>query len=409
MFFSPIKSSIKILRKSRNRTFLSILGIVIGIAAVIIIMSVGAGAQSLIFNQITSVGSNLIGVLPGYSDEEGPPASIMGIAVTTLKHEDALALKKITGVEAVTSYVRGIESIQWQNQTTDATYIGTTAEYPQVESADMEIGDFFDASSETGIARVAVLGWQVWQELFGDQSPVGETIRIKSEQFRVIGVIEKKGVQGFENKDMQVFIPLETAQKLMLGIRHVNMIRIKVVSDEMVSTALDQTKAILRERHRLTGTMPDDFTARAATQALDSLGQITNALKFFLAGIAAISLLVGGVGIMNIMLIAVNERMREIGLRKAVGATNSNIQTQFLSEALVLTVVGGVIGIIVGAAVSALVALVANYLGYQWQYVVTLSSIVLGVGFSGMVGIVFGWYPARRASKLEPVEALRYE
>ncbi|MEW6610042.1 MAG: ABC transporter permease [Patescibacteria group bacterium] len=409
MLFSTLISSIKILRTNRNRTFLSILGIVIGIAAVIIIISVGAGAQSLIFNQITSVGSNLIGVLPGYSDEKGPPASVMGIIVTTLKHEDAVALKKIAGVEAVTSYVRGIESVQWQNQKTDATSIGTTAEYPQVESANMQVGNFFTTTDEEGIARVAVLGWQVWQDLFGDQNPVGETIRIKREPFRVIGVIEKKGVQGFENKDTQVFIPLETAQKLMLGIHHVNMIRLKVTGDDMVPSVLDQTKEILRERHHLAGTQPNDFTVRAATQALDTLGQITNALKFFLAGIAAISLLVGGVGIMNIMLIAVNERTREVGLRKAVGATNGNIQIQFLSEALVLTVMGGIIGIMVGAAIAAFVALVANYLGYQWHYVVTLSSIVLGVSFSSLVGIIFGWYPARRAARLEPVEALRYE
>lgn len=406
---ASLKFSFKNLRANRKRSFLTILGIIIGVAAVIIIMAVGAGAQSLIFNQITSVGSNLIGVMPGASDEEGPPASVMGIVVTTLKYDDALALKKIPDVVAVTSFVRGLETIQRENQKTDVTYIGTTAEYPLVETSSVEQGTFFDNADEKGLSRVAVLGWQVWQDLFNNQNPIGETIKIKKENFRVIGVMEKRGVQAFENKDTQVYIPLETAQKTMLGINHVSMIRVKVASDEKVPTVLTEIKQILRSRHDITGDEPDDFSARAATQALDVLSQVTNALSFFLAGIASISLLVGGIGIMNIMLIAVNERTREIGLRKAVGATSKNVQIQFLTESMILTAIGGIFGMIIGIILSWLIALVANYLGYQWDFIISPLSIILGLSISCSVGIIFGWYPAQRASRLEPVEALRHE
>jgi putative ABC transport system permease protein len=407
--FNLFKDALKMFKSRRRRTFLTMLGIIIGVAAVIIIMSVGAGAQSLIFDQITSIGSNLISVMPGYSDEEGPPASVMGITVTILKEKDAETLKKIEGIDAVTSYVRGIETITWQNQKTDATYMGTTSEYPIVESVDMEMGDFFSKSEDSGIAKVVVLGWQVWQDLFGDQNPIGERIKIKRESFRVIGVVEKRGVQGFQNQDTLVFIPLNTAQKILLGINYVNMIRAKVGSEQDVESVVEHAEMILRDEHNIREGQDNDFTVRAAIQALDALGQITDALRFFLAGIAAISLLVGGVGIMNIMLVNINERTNEIGLRKAIGATAVNIQNQFLFEAVIVTLTGGIIGIIIGFIVSGLIAGVANYLGFNWDFVVTLPSILLGVGVSSCVGIIFGWYPAKKAAGLEPVEALRYE
>ncbi len=403
------KNSFKVLKVNKNRTILTMLGIVIGIAGVIIIMSVGAGAQSLIFNQITSVGSNLIGIMPGYSDDESPPASIMGIALTTLKNSDAQALKQIKEIESITSYARGVETVTWQNQKTDSTFIGTTSEYPLVESAEIELGNFFNQSVDKAVVREIVLGWQIWQDLFGNENPVGKRVKIKRENFRVIGVMKKRGVQGFQNQDTLVFIPLKSAQKLLLGINYVSMIRAKVTNDDDVPIVIEQIKQILREQHNVGNKKPDDFTVRAATQALDALAQITNALKLFLTCIAGISLLVGGVGIMNIMLVAVNERTHEIGLRKAIGATKSNIQTQFLIESIILTILGGIIGILIGVLFSGLIASVAKYLGYNWDFIVSVPSILLGVGVSGFVGIIFGWYPARRAAKLEPVEALRYE
>ena len=404
-----LNSSIRALRANRNRTFLTILGIVIGISSVIVIMSVGAGAQSLIFNQMASVGTNMIGILPGYSDEEGPPASVMGLVITTLKAKDAEELKKINEVTAVAAYVRGVDTAQAQGQKMDTNFLGVSADYPIVESAELEFGSFFDQAQDKEMARVAVLGYEVWQQLFNGDNPLGEHIKIKNENFDVIGVFKKRGTQSFENKDDMVLVPLTTAQKLLLGIDHISMIHLLVKNDNDVPAALEQIKSVLREEHDIEPGMSDDFTARAAVQGLDALKQITNALKFFLAGIAAISLIVGGVGIMNIMLVAVNERTREIGLRKAIGATEKNVQEQFLIEAVTVTILGGIVGIIFGILISAMVAGVAKYLGYDWDLVVTIPSILMGVGVSGAVGVLFGWYPAKRAAGLDPVEAIRYE
>lgn len=408
-FFVLLKSALKLLKCNKNRTVLTVLGIVIGVCAVIVIMAVGAGAQSLIFNQISSAGSTLIGITPGFSDENGPPASVMGVTITSLKQADADELKKIPGVIAVASYVRGVDSVTWQNQETDVTFLGTNVDYLKVEDVKIAQGNFFDESEEKGLARVAVLGYQVAEDLFGNQNPIGENIKIKRESFRVIGVVGKRGVENFQNQDNLVFVPISTAQKILLGINYVSIIRLRASSDTEVPSIVEQAKQILFDRHDIKKLGEEDFSVRAASQALDALKQITDALKFFLSGIAAISLLVGGIGIMNIMLASVTERTREIGLRKAIGATEDLIQNQFLIEAVVVTLLGGIIGIILGFLISGLIALIAKYLGYDWNFVVSLSSIFLGLIVSTIVGIAFGYYPARRAAKLEPVEALRYE
>lgn len=408
-FLMLIKESFKVLKTNKRRTLLTSLGIIIGVASVIVVMSVGAGAQSLIFNQITSAGSNLIGVMPGYSDEEGPPASAFGIVITTLKQDDVKDIAKLSEISSATAYVRGIETMQYSNKKTDATYVGTNADYVLVEGANTEIGEFFDENASKNLERVAVLGWQVWKDLFDEEDPIGERIKIKRESFRVIGVMEKRGTEAFQNQDTQVFIPLGTAQKIMLGINHVSMIRAKTYSEDDIDFAIAQIEDILRDNHGISGSQSNDFSVRATAQALEALGAITDALKFFLSAIAAISLLVGGIGIMNIMLISVRERTREIGLRKAIGATSDNVQYQFLIESIILTLAGGIIGIIIGACFSAMIAFIAKYLGYDWDYVVTISSVLMGVIVSTGVGIIFGWYPARKASKLDPVVALHYE
>jgi len=410
-FILLLKTSIKILRANRRRTFLTVLGIIIGIASVIVVMSVGAGAQSLILNQINSVGSNLIAVMPGYSDDEGPPASVFGITITSLKNSDTEAIKKLPEIEAAVSYVRGTETVQWGNKKTEATYVGTNSDYINVENAQVIQGSFMDETHDNGINRVAVLGWQVWQDLFNEsgENPIGQRVKIKRESFRVIGVMEKRGVEAFQNQDNLIFIPLETAQKLLLGINHIAMIRAKVTDENNVESVMAQAEQILRERHDIKESQSSDFSIRATAQALDVLGSVTGALTFFLSGIAAISLVVGGIGIMNIMLIAVQERIREIGLRKAIGAKNNDIKNQFLIESVILTLAGGIMGIILGAVISGLVALTANYLGYSWNFIITINSIILSVGVSSIVGIIFGWYPAKKAAGFNPVEALRYE
>ena len=398
------------LTKNKRRTFLTMLGIVIGVAAVIFINSVGAGAQSLIFNQIKSVGSNLVGILPGGSEEEGPPASVMGIIITTLTYDDTEAIaSRIPHIDAVSSYVSGSTSVTWRSESIDTSFTGTTASYTQVEDTQVAEGRFFTKDEERDLSKLLVLGSQARIDLFGDQNPIGQTVRLKKETFRVIGVMNKRGSSGFQSYDSQVFIPLRTAQKVMLGINHVSFVRAKVDSEKNIYDVTEQIKQLLRERHNIDNPAQDDFTVSNQAQSLEILGSITDALRLFMTAIAGLGLLVGGVGIMNIMLVAVNERIREIGLRKAVGATYQNILRQFLAETIFISSLSGLVGIILGVILSFLTSLVINSLDYSWDFIVSWQSIVTGFGVSFLVGLVFGVYPARKAAKLEPVEALRYE
>lgn len=406
-----VKNVWQMLTRNKMRSFLTMMGIIIGVLSVIVIMSVGAGAQSLILDQITGMGSNLVGVLPGKSEEDGPPASAFGIVITTLTDADAraIATSGYEPIEAVSSYVKGIDRVSIGDVEKDTSFVGTSASYTNVEDVTIEQGRYFTEDEERGMARVVVLGSEVAQELFPDEDPIGETLKIKRTNFEIIGVVEERGTVTFQNQDNQIFVPVTTAQKLLLGMNHINFMRIKIRDAETVESSIGEIEAILRDRHGIDDPEEDDFSVRATTQALDALTSITNALRFFLAAIAAISLIVGGIGIMNIMLAAVQERTREIGLRKAIGATSRTITFQFLVETACITLTGGIIGIIGGAIISASVGFVARYLGYSWDTVITPGSIVLGCVVSIAIGLIFGIIPARRASKLNPIEALRYE
>ncbi len=403
--FNPVQ----ILWRNKTRTFLTSLGIIIGIASVIIIISVGAGAQSLILNQIKGIGSDLLGILPGGSDESGRPSATMGVSVTTLTYDDVQAIAKLPEVSFATGYSRGVATITWQNRTTDTNFVGVTSYYPQVESAEVVAGRFLLAEEDFGVTRNVVLGWQVKTDLFGDIDPLNESIKINKETFRIVGVMEKRGSAGFQNQDDQVFIPIETAQKLLLGVNHLGFARAKIAEGVDTAVAVEAVSALLRDRHDIENVEEEDFTVGTSEEAIKSLKSITDALNYFLAAVAAISLLVGGVGVMNIMFVAVSERTREIGLRKAVGAKPSDISQQFLAEALLLTSLGGAIGIILGIGFSWLVSVAAQAMGYDWDFVISAFSIILAVVFIGVVGLAFGWYPSVKAANLNPVEALRYE
>jgi len=392
------------------RSFLTGLGIIIGIASVIVIISAGAGAQSLIVNQLNSVGTNLIAVLPGASDEKSAPASAMGIVVTTLKYEDAQAIaNEVPNVIAVSSYNSGQGTFTAQGTTQDATYYGVMSDYINVEDTNVESGRFFSTEEDSGSARVVVLGYQLAQDLFANQNPLGQKVKINKEFFEVIGVMKKRGAAGFQNNDIIALMPSQTAQKIMLGVRYINSIRVKVDSSDNLDQVVADVKLVLRDRHSIGETGIDDFSVRNTKDAIKTLTTVTDALKFFLAAIASISLLVGGVGVMNIMLAAVHQRIQEIGLRKALGAKNSDILTQFLAESIAVTLLGGIIGMIAGSLVSFLVAVIARYLGYNWDLVIAPSSIILGFLVTVIVGVVFGLYPAQKAAKLNSIEALRYE
>lgn len=407
-------SSFSSLLANKARSFLTMLGIIIGVGAVIIIMSLGAGAQSLILGQIEGLGANIIGVLPGKSDSDEPPASVMGIVITTLTYEDLQVLKQNKNVPnaiAVAGYSNGVGMIAWGSENYDTSISGTSSDYLGVEGGNVVSGRFFNQEEERSLARVAVLGHEVKQNLFGESDAIGERIKYKNNSFEVIGVMEKRGTVAFQNYDDQIFIPLRTMQKLVMGVNHLGFIRLKIDNEENIGKAIEDVKITLRNQHGIGDQSgnSDDFSVRSAAQALDIIKTITNALKFFLAAMAALSLLVGGVGIMNIMLVSVAERTREIGLRKAVGAKNFDIMKQFLLEAVTITGLGGTFGIIFGLIISFLVSVVINYLGYDWQFSISIFSVLTAFFISTTVGLVFGIYPASKASRLQPVEALRHE
>ena len=406
---------IKSLLSNKTRTFLTMLGIIIGVAGVIVIMSVGAGAQALVVSQVESLGSNLVGIHPGNSGNDGPPAGVMGIVITTLKYEDLLALKNKKNVPNITEavgFISSVGALSWRGNAYSTTINGVTSGYLFVEGVKIKEGRFFTEAEERALAKNVVLGHLVKQELFGETDAVGQKIRIKDHNYSVIGVLEEKGASAFSNVDDQVLVPLRTMQKIIAGVDHLGLIRAKVDTDENVPTAMEDIRYTLRNQHDIIDQSgeDDDFTVRSAAQALDAITSITDALRYFLALIAALSLVVGGIGIMNIMIVSVTERIREIGLRKAIGASTRNILNQFLLEATSITTIGGIIGIILGILITYLIFIFAQFLGYSdWQFIVTSGSILLSVGVSVIIGLVFGIYPAKRASSLQPVEALRYE
>lgn len=390
------------------------LGIIIGVGAVIVIMSVGAGAQSLILGQIETLGTDLIGVLPGNAGDDGPPTSVMGIVITSLKYEDVLELREKSNVPnlvEVVGYSQGAANISWGNASYDTKLNGVMGAYREVEGGEIESGRFITSDEEKNLSKVAVLGSTVKDELFGQSDAIGKTIKIKKHTFEVIGVMEKRGTVAMTDYDDQVFLPLKTLQKLITGVNHLGFIRAKVDNLENIDKALDDIRATLRDQHDISNPTgeDDDFSVRSAAQAMDMIKTVTDSLRYFLAAMAALALVVGGIGIMNIMLVSVTERTREIGLRKAIGARRVNILGQFLMEAITVTLLGGIVGIIGGVLVSYVISIVVNALDYDWEFSVSLSSIILAVCVSTLIGVVFGLYPANKASKLEPVEALRYE
>jgi len=409
--FESMQNAWKVIVRNKMRSFLTMLGIIIGITAVIIVLSVGESVQGLILNEVKSIGSNLIGILPGHAEEDGPPSAAFGVVITTLKYEDGEAI--INGgyehIDSVAMYVSGSDIISLNDKKVSATFYGTTASYPDVQNSTVEEGRFFTKEEEIGNAKVVVLGSKVAEDLFGDQDPLGMKIKIKKTNFTVIGVLKSKGGGLIQNEDTNLFVPIKTAQNVLLGINHLGFIRVKVDKPENIDSTMDYVKGILRDRHNIDNSSEDDFSVRSVAQALETIGSITNALRFFLAAVAAISLVVGGFGIMNIMLATVQERTKEIGLRKAIGAKNADIVRQFLIEAMTITFISGILGIITGALLLFLISTVVNAMGYYWELIISPWSVILGCLVSIGIGLIFGIAPAQKAATLNPIEALRYE
>jgi putative ABC transport system permease protein len=413
-----IKESLRIaggsLSANKLRSALTMLGIIIGVAAVIALMGVGRGASAAIDSQINSMGTNLLFVSPGSTSESGVRTA-QGSA-ETLTYEDALALNDpdhgLPAVAAVAPQAQAFGQVVYMGNNVNTQIVGVTADYGPVRNYTAEYGEFITESNVQTKAAVALLGANVAAEVFSDgQDPVGQTVRINNIPFKVIGVLEAKGGSGFGNQDDQVLVPITTAMARLSLNRSgsgnvISQISVQVVDAKQIDAAIEQISAVLRERHNIR--YEDDFTVRTQQDMLESAAQITDVLTLFLGGVAGISLLVGGIGIMNIMLVSVTERTREIGIRKAIGATRKNVLTQFLTEATVLSVLGGIIGVGVGAGIARLISGLS--VGTMTlQPVINADSILLATLFSLAVGLFFGICPAYRASSLNPIDALRYE
>ena len=395
------------LTANKMRAALTILGIVIGVAAVIAMVSIGRGAQNTITDSIQGIGTNLLFVFRGGSEEVRNPEHI------TLGDANAIADSfQAPSVAAVAPVLQGSAEITFGGESTTTSLMGVTPDYGYVRNYQVTEGEFITEEHMLGQASVVLLGPEVAKALFGrTEGIVGETVRIEGQPFRVIGVLESKGGSGFSNVDDQAFVPFSTAQTRLIrrsSRDRVDMLIVSAVDAESVPSASEEIAQILRTRHR-TEIGEDDFTILTQEDFLDVAGTITNVLTIFLGGIAAISLLVGGIGIMNIMLVSVTERTREIGLRKAVGAHKSDIMVQFLTESSVLSLIGGLIGIALGWAISMVVGQIANANNAPINPSIGLDIVLIATLFSTAVGLFFGLYPANRAANLEPVEALRYE
>ncbi|MCS6789307.1 MAG: ABC transporter permease [Patescibacteria group bacterium] len=405
MKFKDLFSEIFIsLLANKVRSGLTILGIVIGIASVIAMVSIGQGASNQITKSIEGLGSNLLNIIPGtLRPGVGIVSSGRGSA-QTLKNDDVEVIEKIDGVYRVSPEVsRRFQIIGINGKNTNSTVFGVTENYPIVRNLNISSGVFISESQNRSLARVAVLGPQAAYDLFGDEDPIGKVIKINKINFLVIGVAAPRGSVGFVNYDDIIYVPLLTMQKVLAGIDYLTVMAVKVESKDLINQVRDDIIYNLSIKHRVDPQNPD-FTIASQEDILGTLNQVIATFTIFLASIAGISLLVGGIGIMNMMLTSVTERTREIGLRKAIGAKERDISLQFLAESVVLTLIGGIIGIILGSLIAISISYFAGI-----STSVSLFSIILAFGVSTIIGIIFGYYPARRASKLNPIEALRYE
>ncbi len=401
-----IAEAIGTLRLNKMRTGLAILGIIIGIGSVIALISLGQGSQKSVENQIQSLGSNLLTVMPG-GQMSGAVRGAAGGAIT-LTLDDAEAIQtsaQITTIKNVSpEFTQRSQVIAGRNNT-NTQIIGVYPQYADIRKIEMSSGTFITQRDVDSMTKVAVIGPQAASDLFGDNAnPIGQTIRAAGQTFRIIGVTVSKGGTGFNNPDDAIYVPLSTAQKQLFGENYITGIAVEAKDSSVMTQAQNEIGYLLLDRHKLATSEEADFFIFSQNDILTSASQITSTFTALLSGIAAISLLVGGIGIMNIMLVTVTERTREIGLRKALGAKKKVIITQFLIEAVILTVTGGAIGMILGVTASYILSRVINL-----PFTVSASSIVLAIGVSGAIGMLFGWYPAKKASDLQPIEALRYE
>ena len=406
-FESTLKISLRSLKVNKMRSILTSLGIIIGVSAVIIMLSIGEGAKQRINKDIASMGSNLLMVMSGSTTSSGVRMGSGTQPTLTIKDSEAM-LKHCPSVLEVAPTVSQVQQLVYSNQNWSTTVNGITPGYMPIRMWEVESGRGITQDDLKNTTKVALLGTTVTENLFGDMDPLNKTVRIGGMPFKVIGILKSKGQNGMgQDQDDTVLIPITTAQKKLFGTDFPGMVKhisVQAKDENSLESAQQEITELLRERHNLGKTKEDDFTIRNFTQMLETAKQASNTMAILLGSIASVSLLVGGIGIMNIMLVSVTERTKEIGIRMAIGATAMDIRIQFLFEALLLSLAGGFIGVIVGVLGSKIVGLFSDM-----TVIISPIPVLISFGFAGIVGIVFGYYPAYKASLLNPIEALRYE
>ncbi len=406
-FLQTLKIALRALRTNKMRSFLTMLGIIIGIAAVIAMMAVGSGASYVISQQIASIGSNIILIIPGSTTSGGLRSGTGG--AQTLTSDDVKAIQaECPSVESGAPTIRTSGPVVYGNMNWSTIIMGTTPEMFDIREWVVASGRSISQQDNDGAAKVCLLGETVAENLFGGDDPVGKIVRIKKVPFTVIGLLDHKGQspQG-QDQDDTVFVPLRTAQRNLVRSQFINSVgavMVKARSKELLAKAEEEVQSLLDQRHRIASGKERDYSTRNLSEILAVAEQSSKAMSLLLGAVASISLVVGGIGIMNIMLVSVTERTREIGIRMAIGARRNDILLQFMTEAVLLTMIGGIIGILLGAGGAGIVSKIL-----EWPTLISVKSITIAVVFSAAVGIFFGFYPARKAANLNPIDALRYE
>jgi len=414
MILTLFKLSLKALTSNKMRTLLTTLGIIVGISTVIIVLSVGAGLKTLILQQLSSVNPNTLFVevqVPLKNAKPGQSAQALatGVQITTLKIRDVEDALKLPNIAVGTGMIMGQGKATYKNKEKKMMYYAVQASYPEVNSVQVDTGRFFTEEEDKGLSRVIVLGHDLATILFGTEDPLGKNVKMGQLNFKVVGVMKKLGMQMFMNMDEMAYVPLRTAQKMLLGIDHILYMSLKMKDKNQLHSTRYQLERLLRKNHNIKDPTKDDFAIRTMDEAMGIIDTVTGGISLLLLAIAAISLLVGGVGIMNVMYVTVTERTREIGLKKSIGAPEHIILAEFMIEAVMITLLGGFLGIGGGIFVSWLVSVVAGLFSFQWPFIIALNGVLLALAVSGGIGLIFGYAPARKAARLNPIEALRYE
>ncbi len=411
--FRIFQQSLKALKSNPVRTVLTTMGIVIGIATVVMVLSAGAGFRSLINNEIQSFGNNTLfiktRVPPTTKSRANQFTPGIAVGITTFKQRDLDDIKKLNNVLDDYGMVTGMAVASYRNNAKNVLYYGASAERFAIDQHELKEGRFYTQAEDTGAAQVVILGSNLANNLFVQDDPLGKLVRVGNINFQVIGVYKSQGSQGPGAADDSLYIPMGTAQKKMLGIDYISVGVIELKDINLGDATAESIRMVLRRNHNIINSDKDDFIVMTETQILNVYNAIFNGITILLICIAGISLVVGGVGIMNIMYVVVTERTAEIGLKKSLGARHADILNEFLIESVLVTFLGGILGIILGSALSWLVSLIATAIGLTWVFTVPLYAIFISVGVSAAIGISFGVLPARSAAKLDPIEALRYE